>query len=243
MQRCGSSSRTPMCTCSQGTFVSAPVSHAAAHGISSHAIQARVVGSMYGVPAARPPSLAGILRIACTGQTSMQSPQRVHAATNATSGAAPGGRNQRFGATRSSVRRATSCSRRPIVSWKNARRSFKSSALGLQASEMTHAYPYHRSHNPTGWIMRTVVRIRDRKSTRLNSSHRTISYAVFCLKKKNEHNNVKLFNTARDERENIEVLVQTVERLADVKIGALMAIEQSIQLQEAVESGVAVDCV
>src|SRR5437867_7242238 len=26
--------------------------------------------------------------------------------------------------------------------------------------------------------------LRDRKSTRLNSSHRTISYAVFCLKKK-----------------------------------------------------------
>src|SRR5207248_4981700 len=29
---------------------------------------------------------------------------------------------------------------------------------------------------------------RDRKSTRLNSSHRTISYAVFCLKKKNQRN-------------------------------------------------------
>src|SRR5437867_9425077 len=28
---------------------------------------------------------------------------------------------------------------------------------------------------------------RDRKSTRLNSSHRTISYAVFCLKKKSDH--------------------------------------------------------
>src|SRR5216683_5833222 len=28
---------------------------------------------------------------------------------------------------------------------------------------------------------------RDRKSTRLNSSHDQISYAVFCLKKKNEH--------------------------------------------------------
>src|SRR5947207_9681428 len=27
---------------------------------------------------------------------------------------------------------------------------------------------------------------RDRKSTRLNSSHTVISYAVFCLKKKNE---------------------------------------------------------
>src|SRR5438034_8177924 len=28
---------------------------------------------------------------------------------------------------------------------------------------------------------------RDRKSTRLNSSHTVISYAVFCLKKKNDH--------------------------------------------------------
>src|SRR5688572_32604297 len=28
---------------------------------------------------------------------------------------------------------------------------------------------------------------RDRKSTRLNSSHSQISYAVFCLKKKNKH--------------------------------------------------------
>src|SRR2546430_12630635 len=28
---------------------------------------------------------------------------------------------------------------------------------------------------------------RDRKSTRLNSSHSQISYAVFCLKKKNRH--------------------------------------------------------
>src|SRR5258708_24200739 len=30
-----------------------------------------------------------------------------------------------------------------------------------------------------------TVRSRDRKSTRLNSSHQIISYAVFCLKKKN----------------------------------------------------------
>src|SRR3712207_8472360 len=29
----------------------------------------------------------------------------------------------------------------------------------------------------------------DRKSTRLNSSHANISYAVFCLKKKNIHHN------------------------------------------------------
>src|SRR5437867_10759588 len=34
---------------------------------------------------------------------------------------------------------------------------------------------------------RMAVVIVDRKSTRLNSSHRTISYAVFCLKKKKPH--------------------------------------------------------
>src|SRR5438094_10427887 len=37
--------------------------------------------------------------------------------------------------------------------------------------------------NPIGAI--ASVALLDRKSTRLNSSHRTISYAVFCLKKKN----------------------------------------------------------
>ena len=31
---------------------------------------------------------------------------------------------------------------------------------------------------------RTIDRVLDRKSTRLNSSHVVISYAVFCLKKK-----------------------------------------------------------
>src|SRR5690554_7320426 len=35
---------------------------------------------------------------------------------------------------------------------------------------------------------RRIVGERDRKSTRLNSSHVRISYAVFCLKKKNSHN-------------------------------------------------------
>src|SRR5258708_19850954 len=32
---------------------------------------------------------------------------------------------------------------------------------------------------------------RDRKSTRLNSSHQIISYAVFCLKKKNNKQQIK----------------------------------------------------
>src|SRR3712207_7419447 len=32
-----------------------------------------------------------------------------------------------------------------------------------------------------------ALSVRDRKSTRLNSSHANISYAVFCLKKKKQH--------------------------------------------------------
>lgn len=51
-----------------------------------------------------------------------------------------------------------------------------------------------------------------------------------------------LFATAREQRENIEVIVQTCERLSEVRIGALIAIEQSIQLHDAVESGIVVDC-
>src|SRR5690625_6712670 len=35
-------------------------------------------------------------------------------------------------------------------------------------------------------VKRYTTEQRDRKSTRLNSSHVAISYAVFCLKKKNE---------------------------------------------------------
>src|SRR2546422_6039725 len=54
--------------------------------------------------------------------------------------------------------------------------------------------------NRTGWEERggkkrlTYIGNRDRKSTRLNSSHGYISYAVFCLKKKKKkkHERVSL---------------------------------------------------
>src|SRR3712207_7944162 len=39
---------------------------------------------------------------------------------------------------------------------------------------------YGESFKPVGYLL-------DRKSTRLNSSHANISYAVFCLKKKNQY--------------------------------------------------------
>src|SRR3712207_7896617 len=43
-----------------------------------------------------------------------------------------------------------------------------------------------RLQPPKVVLARPVAGERDRKSTRLNSSHANISYAVFCLKKKND---------------------------------------------------------
>src|SRR5258708_17861610 len=53
-----------------------------------------------------------------------------------------------------------------------------------------------RTTNPPSVGMRELRELRDRKSTRLNSSHQIISYAVFCLKKKKNltrlHTNLRL---------------------------------------------------
>src|SRR5438309_7462944 len=43
---------------------------------------------------------------------------------------------------------------------------------------------------PLGWLRDSRL---DRKSTRLNSSHSSISYAVFCLKKKKKKNNTAYY--------------------------------------------------
>lgn len=53
---------------------------------------------------------------------------------------------------------------------------------------------------------------------------------------------IQFFSPAYEQREGIEVIIQTVERLADVRIGALIAIEQTSSLQESVEAGIDVDC-
>jgi diadenylate cyclase len=57
-----------------------------------------------------------------------------------------------------------------------------------------------------------------------------------------ELGNVPLFYSTREKREDIEVITQGAARLSDMRIGALIAIEKSIQLQDAVESGMVVDC-
>src|SRR2546422_4440850 len=48
-------------------------------------------------------------------------------------------------------------------------------------------YVLEASEGLVHWAALTNLVSRDRKSTRLNSSHGYISYAVFCLKKKNIH--------------------------------------------------------
>src|SRR5688500_20037646 len=65
---------------------------------------------------------------------------------------------------------------------------------GLQGEPARDAHPDARAPAEVGadkWQQRRDQGDdRDRKSTRLNSSRLVISYAVFCLKKKNDHNNM-----------------------------------------------------
>src|SRR3712207_8849287 len=62
-------------------------------------------------------------------------------------------------------------------------------------------YGFSGKPSSTGWgpermasawaeLMKRLGYSRDRKSTRLNSSHANISYAVFCLKKKKKHGKI-----------------------------------------------------
>src|SRR5436190_15702357 len=58
-------------------------------------------------------------------------------------------------------------------------------AAVLASGTMAVAYiQFHRKLQLAGWKWVPIVNKGDRKSTRLNSSHTVISYAVFCLKKK-----------------------------------------------------------
>src|SRR5689334_23577643 len=54
--------------------------------------------------------------------------------------------------------------------------------LPAAASDVRIRHAYFGMHDATG----STSSLGDRKSTRLNSSHSSISYAVFCLKKKNK---------------------------------------------------------
>src|SRR2546430_6811024 len=60
--------------------------------------------------------------------------------------------------------------------------------------------PKRSSTSCARWRRSTFERLPDRKSTRLNSSHSQISYAVFCLKKKNAQPRCTRNTDTRDAR-------------------------------------------
>src|SRR5437588_1908361 len=71
---------------------------------------------------------------------------------------------------------------------------FRSRSAGGARVHDRHMSSFFSRMNPTvrGFLIIlaivAIARMIDRKSTRLNSSHTVISYAVFCLKKKKEKN-------------------------------------------------------
>src|SRR5690348_17958744 len=58
--------------------------------------------------------------------------------------------------------------------------------LGFRVRDIKWIFNSHAHADHAGGIA-ALQQARDRKSTRLNSSHPSISYAVFCLKKKIKH--------------------------------------------------------
>src|SRR3712207_8623840 len=75
--------------------------------------------------------------------------------------------------------------------WMGALDAFWYANFGFMARYATEAEFNDHPHGAFFYAIRcitlVVLDIRDRKSTRLNSSHANISYAVFCLKKKQTH--------------------------------------------------------
>src|SRR5256885_4246641 len=67
---------------------------------------------------------------------------------------------------------------------------FRSSyiAISARAASKTSRFPHTLIARWANTVSVFHPLILDRKSTRLNSSHLVISYAVFCLKKKNKYN-------------------------------------------------------
>src|SRR5258708_29230509 len=78
-------------------------------------------------------------------------------------------------------------------------RSLLQFALGLALATMALAVP-----GPDFFCCMLAVLWLDRKSTRLNSSHQIISYAVFCLKKKKPN----LLNTNQSPLDDISTLLK-----------------------------------
>src|SRR5438445_4054284 len=82
------------------------------------------------------------------------------------------------------------------IFWVVLSRLWQSWRNSLQVVRPETVVGWHRQGFRRYWAWKSRRRrgrpaIRDRKSTRLNSSHANISYAVFCLKKKKNKKNIQ----------------------------------------------------
>src|SRR6266480_6785126 len=75
------------------------------------------------------------------------------------------------------------------------------SRVGRRAPSLRGAAPADRRSAAEG-ARGGLPPLRDRKSTRLNSSHMSISYAVFCLKKKKKTNTMLLPTKKKNIKKN-----------------------------------------
>src|SRR5947209_9741948 len=74
---------------------------------------------------------------------------------------------------------------------------------------------------PAGATTRTRMTPKDRKSTRLNSSHANISYAVFCLKKKNSTKTYSRYRVSRTIRSCHASAIDKDKRLLTIQLYVL----------------------
>src|SRR2546426_3371147 len=77
---------------------------------------------------------------------------------------------------------------------------FRSAIVTYALDALVDGAPWFHFVNLLWHAAASVAVAADRKSTRLNSSHLVISYAVFCLKKKNTQSNGKQTHSRRYRR-------------------------------------------
>src|SRR5712664_3920065 len=74
--------------------------------------------------------------------------------------------------------------------------------LNLEAHRVIDLLPDRSQLSCALWLQ-PHPEVRDRKSTRLNSSHDQISYAVFCLKKKKKKKTLTIINKKQNKQNQI----------------------------------------
>src|SRR5438034_6685081 len=85
----------------------------------------------------------------------------------------------------------------PYTTLFRSRKETRCKSHHAEVNKLVARHPRDLAARFRGAFRRTAARsfaARDRKSTRLNSSHTVISYAVFCLKKKNKIQNNRNYN-------------------------------------------------